>query len=109
MKSLRKQIKQMKSLQIPPGGGAEQTPYPDFDITNGDKWSLDWDEKTRRLVLDRIENVPPYRLFSTEEARLLEALCNCALPQDDRPEAGQVPIAPWIDQRLDAGEGLGYR
>ena|SRR5688500_9065001 len=109
MKSSRKQNKQMRSLHIPPGGGGEQTPYPDFDITNADKWSLDWDEKTRRLVLDRIENVPPYLFFSAEESQLLEALCRCALLQDDRPETERIPIAPWIDQRLYEGEGSGYR
>jgi hypothetical protein len=106
---IAKQNRQNESLRIPPGGGADQTPYPDFDITNADKWNLDWDEKTRRLVIDRVENVPPYRFFSTEEARLLEALCNCALPQEDRPEAQRMPIAPWIDERLYTGKGSGYR
>jgi hypothetical protein len=101
--------RQMRSLRIPPGGGAEQTPYPDFDITSTDKWNLDWDEKTRRLVIDRVENVPAYRFFSAEEARLLEAVCDCVLPQDDRPEKERVPIAPWIDESLYRGEGIGYR
>jgi hypothetical protein len=101
--------RQSVSLQVPPGGGAEQTPYADFDITHADKWNLDWDEKTRRLVIDRIENVPTYRFFSSEEAKLLEALCDCALSQEDRPEAQRVLIAPWIDARLYANEGSGYR
>jgi hypothetical protein len=109
MKSLKKQINQMKSLHVPPGGGAEQSPYPDFDITNTDKWNLDWDEKTRQMVIERLEHVPSYRFFSTEEAKLLEALCDCALPQDDRPEAQRIPIAPWIDERLYTGKGSGYR
>jgi hypothetical protein len=100
---------QSESLHIPSGGGAEGTPYPDFQITKDDKWKLDWDEKTRRLVVDRLENVPPYRFFSDEEARLLEAICNCALPQDDRPNEQRVPIAPWIDERLYKVEGSGYR
>jgi hypothetical protein len=102
------QNKNNEQLHVPPGGVAEGTPYPDFDITNKDKWNLDWDEKTRRLVVDRVENIPPYRFFSTEEARLLEALCDCALPQADRPETQRVPIAPWIDERLYKDEGSGY-
>jgi hypothetical protein len=111
MKRLRttKQNKQNRSLPIPPGGYAKGTPYADFDITNADKWKLDWDEKTRQLVIDRVNNVPPYRFFSTEETRLLEALCDCALPQADRPKAQRVPIAPWIDEWLYIGQGLGYR
>lgn len=104
-----KQNRQSEPLYVPPGGDAEQTPYPDFNITEEEKWNLDWDEKTRRLVTDRVENVPPYRFFSMEEAKLLEALCNSALPQEDRPEAEKVPIAPWIDEGLHRGEGLGYR
>ncbi len=104
-----KQKSPIRSLAIPPGGGAEQTPYPDFQITNVDKWSLDWDEKTRRLIIDRIENIPSYRFFTHEEARLLEALCSCVLPQDDRPESERIPVAPWIDERLYAGKGSGYR
>jgi hypothetical protein len=104
-----KQNKNNEQLHTPSGGGAEGTPYPDFDITNKDKWNLDWDEKTRQLVIDRVENIPPYRFFSTEEARLLEALCDCVLPQDDRPEAQRVLIAPWIDERLYTNEGSGYR
>jgi hypothetical protein len=102
-------MKPLKRPHIPPGGGAQHTPYPEFQITNADKWDLDWDEKTRRLVLDRLENIPPYRFFSIDEARLLEALCDCALPQPDRPEAQRIPIAPWIDERLYKGKGPGYR
>jgi hypothetical protein len=111
MKRLRvfRRNKQSGSLYVPPGGGAEQTPYPDFQITSADKWNLDWDEKTRRLILDRVKNIPPYRFFSQEEARLLEALCDCALPQEDRPEKERIPIAPWIDERLYRGKGSGYR
>ncbi len=106
---ITKHNERRRPLYVPPGGGAEGTPYPDFDITNKDKWNLDWDEKTRRLVIDRIENVPPYRFFAPEEVRLLEALCDRVLPQDDRPEAQRVPIAAWIDARLHANETPGYR
>jgi hypothetical protein len=97
------------AVHVQPGGGAEGTPYPDFGITNDDKWNLDWDEKTRRLVIDRIEKVPAYRFFSPQEATLLEALCACVMPQEDRSEAQRVLIPPWIDARLYANESSGYR
>jgi len=96
-------------LDVLPGGGAEDTPYPDFDVASPDKWAFDWDEKTRRLVLDRVNNVPAYRFFSPPEARTLEAVCARALPQEDRPQERRVQIAPWIDDRLYKGEGDGYR
>jgi hypothetical protein len=95
--------------EIPPGGGSPATPYPDFDVAGPDKWRLDWDEKTRHLVLDRVRNVPPYRFFSVDEIALLEALCARALPQDDRPPTERVPIAPLIDERLHKNQGGGYR
>jgi hypothetical protein len=94
-------------LSIPAGGGAGSTPYPGYDVAGGDKWALDWDEKTRDLVRDRVDNVPPFRFFSPDEVALLEAICARALPQEDRPAGQRVPIAPWIDDRLHRGEGSG--
>ncbi|HKP52955.1 MAG TPA: gluconate 2-dehydrogenase subunit 3 family protein [Chloroflexia bacterium] len=96
-------------LNVPAGGGVAGTPYPDFDVASDDKWNLDWDEKTRRLVLDRVRNVPPYRFFSPEEVAVLEALCARLMPQEDRSPQQRIPIAPWIDERLYKGEGDGYR
>ncbi|MGE3594793.1 MAG: gluconate 2-dehydrogenase subunit 3 family protein, partial [Dehalococcoidia bacterium] len=96
-------------LDVPLGGGAAQTPYPAFDVASEDKWTYDWDEKTRRLVRERVENVPPYRFFPTDEAVLLEALCARVLPQEDRDPDQRIPIAPWIDARLHEGKGHGYR
>jgi len=96
-------------LRIPKGGGTPATPYPDFDVAAPDKWALDWDEKTRRVVRQRVEEVPRYRFFSIDEARTMEAICARILPQDDRPPAERVPLAPWIDERLYDGAGDGYR
>jgi hypothetical protein len=74
-----------------------------------DKWRHDWDEKTRRLVLDRIRNVPARSFFNEAEFATLDAVCRRLLPQDDRPIDLRIPIAPYIDQRLAQGEGNGYR
>jgi Gluconate 2-dehydrogenase subunit 3 len=96
-------------LRTSAGGGAEDTPYPDFDVATDDKWKHDWDPKTRRLVTERVAHVPPYRFLTDGEARLLEAICDRLLPQDDRRPAERVPIAPWIDNRLAGNDGEGYR
>lgn len=98
-----------KHLGLRAGGGSRATPYPTFDVARPDKWDHDWDEKTRALILRRIHEVPGYRFFTSYEAALLEAICSRLLPQDDRRVEERVPIAPWIDARLDAGEGYGYR
>ena len=97
------------ALDVPAGGGNPNSPYPDFDVASDDKWAYDWDEKTRKLVLDRVRNVPPYRFFTESEAALLEALCERALPQGIRSPQQRVPIAPWIDERLHLEQGDGYR
>ncbi|MBV9499056.1 MAG: gluconate 2-dehydrogenase subunit 3 family protein [Acidobacteriaceae bacterium] len=80
--------------------------YPGFSTLSQQKF---WDAKTREVVLDRVNNVPPVRFFSPEEARLLEAICDRVLPQDDRDEAHKIPIVPLIDKRLYENSHDGYR
>ncbi len=97
------------ALPHPPAGGGGRSPYPTYDVMAPDKWRHDWDEKTRRLVLDRIRNVPGRTFFSEAEFALLETICRRLLPQEDRPAELRIPIAPFIDQRLAEGKGDGYR
>src|SRR5947209_15989346 len=80
--------------------------YPGYRTLSQQKF---WDTKTREVVLDRVNNVPPIRFFSREEARLLEAVCDHVLPQDDRDEAHRIPIVPQIDKRLFNDSHDGYR
>jgi hypothetical protein len=68
-----------------------------------------WDEATRRVILDRINNIPPIRFFSPEEAKLIEAVCARLLPQDDRDSEHRIPLLPFIDERLYAGRIDGYQ
>lgn len=68
-----------------------------------------WDDATRRVVLARIQHVPPLRFFSPEEARTVELVCERLLPQHDRDDAHRIPILPFIDERLHEGRGDGYR
>ena len=80
--------------------------YPGYSVMSQQRF---WDEATRKLIRDRVANVPPYRFFSPEEARLLEAVCDHIIPQDDRDTASRIPIAPHIDKRLAAHKIPGYR
>jgi hypothetical protein len=57
-----------------------------------------WDNATRRVVLDRVHNVPPFRHFQSHQQATLEALCARVIPQNHRPAQLRVPLAPWIDQ-----------
>ena len=80
--------------------------YPGFHTLQQKKF---WDAKTREVVVDRVENVPPIRFFNSGERALMEALCSHILPQDDRDEAHTIPIVPQIDKRLFDDEHDGYR
>ena len=68
-----------------------------------------WDEATRATVLERVEQIPPIRFFSVEEAELLQAIVDRVLPQDDRLPERRIPIVPFIDERLAARRIDGYR
>ncbi|HEX4203782.1 MAG TPA: gluconate 2-dehydrogenase subunit 3 family protein [Ktedonobacteraceae bacterium] len=80
--------------------------YPGFSTLSQQAF---WDEATRRVVRARVEQVPPIRFFTPEEARLMEAVCDRLLPQDDRDEAHKIPLVNTIDERLASGKIDGYR
>ncbi len=61
---------------------------------------------TRRLVLDRVENVPPIRFFTAPEALTLGAFCDLVLAQDSEPK---IPVLNMVDAKLFAGELDGFR
>lgn len=105
---LKKGPPEAPPLDVPAGGGAAHTPYPDFDVADEEKWRLDWDGKTREVVTKRVTKVPAYRFFGEEEVQLLEAMCARALPQPDRNQGERIPVAPYIDERLFKGGGDGY-
>jgi hypothetical protein len=77
--------------------------YPDYNV-------LDelghWDEATRRVVLDRVENVPPIRFFTDGEARTLGSFCDVVMAQDRDPK---IPVLNMVDAKLFAGQLDGFR
>lgn len=85
-----------------------QTRYPSYNVL--DKWSSpDWDDQTREVVRKRLEEVPPIRFFTHEEARTLAAIAERIIPQPDHAGAEKIPIVPWIDQKLHEDKRDGYR
>jgi hypothetical protein len=77
--------------------------YPDYDVLDE---ADHWDEVTRRLVLDRVQNVPPIRFFTAAEAVTLGAFCDLVLAQDDEPK---IPVLNMVDAKLYARELDGFR
>ncbi len=85
-----------------------QTRYPDYNVL--EKWSSpDWDDQTREVVRQRLEEVPLIRFFTDEEARRLSAIADRIIPQPERQEFQKVPIVPWIDEKLYEDKRDGYR
>src|SRR5581483_3597286 len=80
--------------------------YPGFSTLSQQAY---WDEATRKVVLARVEQVPPIRFFSAEQARLMQAVCDRLMPQDDRDEAHKIAIVNYIDNRLYNRNIDGYR
>jgi hypothetical protein len=77
--------------------------YPDYDVLEN---AAHWDETTRRVVLDRVEKVPPVRFFSSAQARCLRAFLDVLLAQDAEP---RIPVLELVDATLHAGKLDGYR
>lgn len=80
--------------------------YPGFHTLDQQKF---WDEATRNVILQRMHEVPPIRFFTPEEARLMQAVCDRILPQDDRDDEHKIPLVNFIDDRLYHGRSDGYR
>ncbi len=77
--------------------------YPDYNVLDQ---SGDWDEATRRVVLERVGNIPPIRFFTAAEAETLGAFCDRVLAQDREPK---IPVLNMVDAKLFAGELDGFR
>jgi hypothetical protein len=77
--------------------------YPDYDVL---EQTGAWDEPTRRVVLARVDAVPPRRFFTVAEAATLTAFCDDLLAQDSDP---RIPVLAFIDARQAAGKTEGYR
>jgi hypothetical protein len=77
--------------------------YPDYDVL---EQQGHWDEPTRRVVLDRLRNVPPIHFFTAAEAETLKAFCDIVTAQDEEP---RIPVLSYIDEKLHGGVGDGWQ
>lgn len=80
--------------------------YPGYSTLSQQNY---WDAKTREVVLKRVNETPPIRFFTPDEARTMEIVCDHIIPQDDRDEQHKIPILPRIDERLYTNRHDGYR
>ena len=77
--------------------------YPDWNVLSQ---AGHWDEVTRKVVLERVENVPPFRFFEEHERPTLKAFCDRVTAQDSEP---RIPVLSMVDAKLHAGELDGFQ
>ena len=85
---------------VVPGGHSR---YPDQDVMAE---SSAWDERTRSLLVDRVEHPPAIRFFDAGEEATLGAFLDVFLGQRDEPK---IPALAYLDARLYEGRSEGYR
>jgi hypothetical protein len=77
--------------------------YPDYDVLEQQEH---WDDVTRALILDRVNNVPEIRFFDTAELETLTVFADLFLAQDSEP---RIPVLAYLDEKLFKGELDGYQ
>jgi hypothetical protein len=77
--------------------------YPDYDVL---EQAGHWDDETRRVVLERVGNVPGLRFFEADEARTLTAFCDVVTAQDSEP---RIPVLAFVDEKLHQGKRDGWQ
>jgi hypothetical protein len=77
--------------------------YPDYNVLGE---AEHWDEVTRRVVFERVEQVPPFRFFNATEQRTLGAFCDVVMAQDREPK---IPVLNMVDAKLFSGELDGFQ
>jgi hypothetical protein len=77
--------------------------YPDFNVLDE---ADHWDSVTRKVVFERVEDVPAIRFFTAPEAVTLGAFLEEVLAQDREP---RIPVLNMIDAKLFSGKREGYR
>ncbi len=76
--------------------------YPDYNVLDE---AGHWDEVTRQVVLERVEQTPPIRFFTRDEATTLGVFCDVVMEQTREPK---IPVLNMVDAKLFAGELDGF-
>ncbi len=77
--------------------------YPDYNVLDE---AGHWDEATRALVMERVEEVPPLRFFTAPEVVTLGRFCDLVLAQDREPK---IPVLNMVDAKLFEGQLDGFQ
>ncbi len=77
--------------------------YPDYNVLDE---ARHWDDVTRQVVMQRVDEVPEIRFFTGPEAAALGAFCDIVMAQDREP---RIPVLRMVDAKLFDGRLDGFR
>jgi hypothetical protein len=80
--------------------------YPGYDVL-AKRNSPSWNEKTRRVIEERLSLPNEPRFFTAEEWHTLKAVCARIVPQP--AYRAEIPVAALVDARLHTNNADGYR
>jgi hypothetical protein len=89
---------------LPPS--AQPGYYPGFSTLAQKSF---WDEATRNLILLRVEQPPPIRFFTADQAKFWRSVFDHLIPQHDRTPDRRIAILEPIDDRLYRNKTAGFR
>jgi hypothetical protein len=77
--------------------------FPDYNVLDQREH---WDPVTRRLLMARVDDPPPFRFFTGPEAATLKAFCDVVTAQDREPK---IPVLRMVDAKLHGGQLDGFQ
>ena len=80
--------------------------YPGYSTLSQSAY---WDKTTRDLIARRVADPPPRRFFTAAQWQFWTAVFAHIIPQNDRTPDRQIPIVPFLDERLFLNRTAGYR
>lgn len=80
--------------------------YPGYDVLSK-RWTPSWNAATRRVIDARLSVHPGPRFFTAEEWPTVQAICARILPQP--PDRPPIPLAAYVDQKLQENRRDGFR
>ena len=80
--------------------------YPGYDVLDQQGH---WDQPTWEAIRQRMEEIPPLRFFTRDEAEIYRRLCDEIVGQDAERDPWTVPIVHFLDAKLHRNETDGYR
>jgi hypothetical protein len=84
-------------------GSDQRDRFPGYDVL---AQAQHWDEKTRELVLARVNNVPDICFFTDAEVAVLQPFVDVVMAQETEPK---IPVLNFVDEKLASAQGDGYR